>query len=91
MTETDPIPNPVAGDSERAEGKSKKRQGFRKPKSESPPNRNSNWRRFEMSWMSCVADPASNSSRTALPNDGVESDRQEADPGGRRGGCDSKL
>jgi hypothetical protein len=39
MTETDLMPNPVAVDYERAEGKSKKRQGFRKPKSELPPNR----------------------------------------------------
>ena len=44
MTETDPIPNSVTVDSERAEGKSKKREGFRKPKSELPPNRNRNWR-----------------------------------------------
>ena len=39
MTETDLMPNPVAVDSERAEGKSKKREGLWKPKSELPPNR----------------------------------------------------
>jgi hypothetical protein len=38
MTETDPIPNPVTVDSERAEGKSKKREGFRKPNTEPEPN-----------------------------------------------------
>ena len=39
MTETDPMLNPVAGVSERAEGKSKRREGFRKPNSEPSPNR----------------------------------------------------
>ena len=79
MTETEPIPNPILGYSERAAGKSKKREGFSKPNTEPPPNRisESAFSGFEMSWMSCVADPASNSSRTALPNDGVERDRQE--------------
>ena len=38
MTETDPIPNPVASQSERAEGKSKKREGLWEPKSERPPS-----------------------------------------------------
>ena len=44
MTETDPMLNPVAGVSERAEGKSKMREGFRKPKSERAPNRRAKWR-----------------------------------------------
>jgi len=39
MTETGHMPNPVAYDSERDAGKSKKEEGFRKPKSERPPNR----------------------------------------------------
>jgi hypothetical protein len=39
LTKTDLMPNPVAGDSERAAGKSKKQNGFLKPKSEPPPNR----------------------------------------------------
>lgn len=38
-TETDPIPNPVVGHSERAEGKSKKEEGIWEPKSERVPNR----------------------------------------------------
>jgi len=37
-TETDPVPNPVAGDSERLAGKPKKGKGFRKPNTEPPPN-----------------------------------------------------
>ena len=37
-TETEPVPNPVAGDSERVAGKSKKGKGFRKPNTEPPPN-----------------------------------------------------
>ncbi|HBE91443.1 MAG TPA: hypothetical protein DDW55_02575 [Gammaproteobacteria bacterium] len=39
LAETDPIPNPVVGDSERDAGKPKKEEGFQKPKSELPPNR----------------------------------------------------
>jgi hypothetical protein len=39
MTETEPIPNPVVGDSERAAGKSKMRKGLLKPNTEPPPNR----------------------------------------------------
>jgi len=38
MTETDLMPNPVADDFERAEGKSKKREGLWKPNSERLPN-----------------------------------------------------
>jgi hypothetical protein len=38
MTETDLMPNPVAGDSERVAYKSKKGKGFRKPNTEPPPN-----------------------------------------------------
>jgi hypothetical protein len=41
MTETDLMPNPVVGDSERDAGKSKKRNGLWKPNTEPPPNRNS--------------------------------------------------
>jgi hypothetical protein len=37
-TETEPIPNPVVGDSERAAGKSKKLEGLWKPNTEPPPN-----------------------------------------------------
>ena len=37
MTETDPIPNPVAGHSERPEGKSKKGEGLWEPKAEPGP------------------------------------------------------
>ena len=37
-TETEPVPNPVAGDSERVACKSKKGKGFRKPNTEPPPN-----------------------------------------------------
>ena len=37
-TETEPVPNPVAGDSERVTCKSKKGEGFRKPNTEPPPN-----------------------------------------------------
>ena len=48
MTETDPMLNPVAGVSERAEGKSKKGEGFRKPNSERLPNRNHNRRLFDV-------------------------------------------
>jgi hypothetical protein len=33
------MPNPVVGNSERLAGKSKKREGSWKPKSEPPPNR----------------------------------------------------
>ena len=47
-TSTDLMPNPMVGDSERAEGKSKKREGLWKPKSELPPNRPRNWRRFNV-------------------------------------------
>jgi len=47
MTETDLMSNPVADDSERAEGKSKKREGLWKPNSERLPNRTRNWRRFD--------------------------------------------
>ena len=39
MTETDLIPNPVAEDSERTAGKSKKREGLWEPNTERPPNR----------------------------------------------------
>jgi len=39
VTETDLMPNPVAVDSERDEGKSKKLDGLWEPKSELPPNR----------------------------------------------------
>ena len=39
MTETDPVPNPVAGDSERVACKPKKGKGFRKPNTELLPNR----------------------------------------------------
>jgi hypothetical protein len=38
-TETEPVPNPVAGDSERVAAKPKKRKGFRKPDTELLPNR----------------------------------------------------
>ena len=38
-TETEPVPNPVAGDSDRVACKSKKGKGFRKPNTEPPPNR----------------------------------------------------
>ena len=55
MTETDPMPNPVAVDSERAEGNSKKGRGYG--------NRNLNRRRSEepnggseTSWMSRFCD-----------------------------------
>jgi hypothetical protein len=44
-TETEPMPNPVAGDSERVAGKPKKGKDFRKPNTEPPPNRISD-RRF---------------------------------------------
>jgi len=40
-TETEPVPNPVAGDSERVACKSKKGKGFWKPNTELLPNRNS--------------------------------------------------
>ena len=46
MTETEPIPNPIVGHSERGVGKLKKRDGLWKPKSERPPNRNSDWWHF---------------------------------------------
>ena len=60
MTETDLIPNPVAEDSERTAGKSKKREGFRKPNSELPPSRNSGTAigGAAMSGMSRSGDPA---------------------------------
>jgi hypothetical protein len=38
-TETEPMPNLVAGDSERVASKPKKRKGFRKPNTELLPNR----------------------------------------------------
>ena len=56
MTETDLMPNPVAVDSERAAGKPKKREGFRKPNSERLPNRDRSWR-FESSCVSMETDP----------------------------------
>jgi hypothetical protein len=58
MTETDPMPNPVADDSERAEGKSKKREGFRKPNTEPAPSRTLNFRHIDaqdvMYWQFCI-------------------------------------
>ena len=44
MTETELMPNAAAVVSERAEGKSKKGEGLRKPNFERPPNRTRNWR-----------------------------------------------
>jgi hypothetical protein len=41
------MPNPVADDSERAEGKSKKREGFRKPNTEPAPSRTLNFRHID--------------------------------------------
>jgi len=58
MTETDLMLNPAAGDSERAAGKSKKREGFRKPNTECLPNRNSEIGGVAMSGMSCIGDHA---------------------------------
>ena len=55
VTETDLMPNPVAVDSERDAGKSKKQEGLWEPKSERLPNRNSN-RRFIDVRVSCIAD-----------------------------------
>jgi hypothetical protein len=85
--ETEPLPNPVAGDSERDARKSKKRESLLKPKSELPPNRisESAFSGFAMSEMSFVGDPASSTSRTVLPNDGIECDQQESNPSGRLG------
>ena len=48
MTETDLMPNPVAFDSDRAEGKSKKRKGPWKPNTERPPKRDRNWQRCDV-------------------------------------------
>ena len=57
-TETEPMPNPVAVDSERVAGKSKKREGSWKPNTEPPPNRTRNWRRSDVRDVR-VVDPAS--------------------------------
>jgi hypothetical protein len=60
MTETELMPNPAAVDSERAEGKSKKRERLWEPKSEPAPNRISEivYSGSPMSWMSCIGDHA---------------------------------
>ena len=67
-TETEPIPNTVVGDSERDAVESKKREGFRKPKSERPPNRISETAvgGASIPGMSRVADPAANTSGTVV-------------------------
>jgi len=54
-TETEPIPSPVVGHSERDAGKLKKRYGLWKPNTEPPLNRN--WRRFDVR-VSCIGNSA---------------------------------
>jgi len=49
-TETEPIPNPVVGHSERVAGKSKKRNGLWKPNTELPPNRTCGAAMSEIWW-----------------------------------------
>jgi hypothetical protein len=60
MTETEPIPNPVAVDSERDAGMSKKRKDLWKPNTEPPPNRihETAIGCAAMSGKSCCGDPA---------------------------------
>jgi hypothetical protein len=67
-TETEPIPNPVPGDSERAAGKLKKREGLWKPKSELSPNRATESEIFDsvISEMSCIGDPVASTSDLTL-------------------------
>ena len=72
MTETDLMPNPVVGNSERAGGKSKKRESFRKPNTEPPPNRISEIATgvAALSTAGVIA--------VAFPNVGFECDPQES-------------
>jgi hypothetical protein len=63
-TETELIPNLLVGDSERAAGKSKKREGLWKPKSKPTPNRPTESDIFDsvISGMSCIDDHAASTS-----------------------------
>jgi hypothetical protein len=57
MTETEPIPNLIVGDSERASSMSKKGKGLWQPKSELPPKRIAMQQRYgdREDWLFCYS------------------------------------
>ena len=56
-TETEPMPNPVAVDSERSAVEAKKRKGLWQPNTEPPPSRTRNWRRCDVPEVTLLSSP----------------------------------